>query len=321
MHSSHRFKMITLAFSGLFIGLLATQITGSPRLWIKMALLDFLRMNLSVMQASPLETSDLRAGSLLIAKGVRPAAKGESPEDAELKKQPSPIPPGQLRRPSKAELLDKCGKNAHCKAKLQKAQQRGPNKPLPPAQEESPQDKELKNLPKAHSPRGPHQSSDGNFLMPEDNQPLLSWLNPFQVAPAYAQSGVSTFLTPAGPYTNNSYLTLYGARVYYNGRYRFVSADPFNYLTTENNPFAYLRFSVPTTGTYLINVQASNGKAKIRHLSNGPIIDSWDFTAEPYGTYDYLTAEYLAQGYHSFYFWPDEGSSFYFYSASLESYP
>ena len=158
-------------------------------------------------------------------------------------------------------------------------------------------------------------------MTPEDSQPLLSWLNPFKVAPAYAQSGVSINVTPAGPYTSNSYLNLYGATVYSNNRYRLVSSDPFNYSTTENNPFAYLHFYVPTTGTYLINVQASNGKAKIRHLSNGPIIDSWDFTAEPYGTYDYLTAEYLAQGYHYFYFWLDEGSHVYIYSGSLESYP
>ena len=80
MHSSHRFKMITLAFSGILIGLLATQIISTPRLWIQTAPLDFLGMNLSVVQASPLETSESGAGPLLIAKGVRPAAKGGSLE-------------------------------------------------------------------------------------------------------------------------------------------------------------------------------------------------------------------------------------------------
>ena len=314
------FKLTGLAIGGLMVGVLTSSLPGTPVRWMQTTLLESLGVTPSVVQARPWEKRERGIASFQVAKSVRPAAKGESPEDAQLKKLPPPVPPGQLRRPTKAQLLDKCAKNPHCKAKLQKATQRGPNKPLPAAREESPEDKELKTLPKPTNPKARGPQPHGDLLMPEDRQTLLSWLNPFQVDSVYAQSAVSIYLTPAGPYTSGSYMSLYGARVYNNNRYYLYYLDSFSTPTSENKPFAYLRFTVPATGTYLVNVQGTNGKAKIRHQSNGPIIDTWDFTAQPYGTYDYLTAEYLEQGYHYFYFWPD-GSGFYVYSASLESYP
>ncbi|MDH5428795.1 MAG: hypothetical protein OEZ05_08045 [Nitrospirota bacterium] len=321
MKSSSLFRLSSLAVGGLMVGFLATSFTGSPVQWMQTALLQSLGANPSTVQASPLEEQKLGTGSFQLAKNIRPAAKGESPEEAQIKQLPPPVPPGQIRRPSKAELLDKCRKNPKCQAKLQDTQQKGPKKPQPAAREESPEDIELKKLPKAVNPKARGRQPSSELMMPEDTQGLLSWFNPFQVAPVYGQSPVSINLTPGGPYISNSYMTLYGSRVYPNSSYYISSYDPWNNSYSENNPFAYLRFSIPATGTYLINVRATQGKAKLRHQYNGPIIDTWDFTAQPYGPYDYLTAEYLEQGYHYFYFWPDEGSAFYIYSASLESYP
>jgi hypothetical protein len=315
------FRMSALAVGGIMVALLAINLNGSPVGWMKTALLESFSVTPAVAQAGSLENRELGTASFQVAKRVRPAAKKESPEEAQLKQLPKPVPPGQLRRPSKAELLDKCTKSPKCKAKLQAAKKRGPNKPRPAAREESPEDKELKKLPKPTNPKARGQQPRSDLMLPAKAQTLLSWLNPFQVDSVYAQSAVSINLTPGGPYTSGSYMTLYAARVYYNNRFYFSSRDSFpNYPNSENKPFAFLRFSVPATGTYLVNVQAGRGKAKMRHQSNGPIIDTWDFTAQPSGTYDYLTAEYLEQGVQYFYFWPD-GSSFYIYSASLESYP
>ena len=315
------FRMSGLAVGGIMVGLLATSLNSSPVGWMKTALLESFSVTPAVAQAGPLENREPGMTSFQVVKHVRPAAKKESPEEAQLKQLPKPVPPGQLRRPSKAELLDKCNKNPRCKAKLQAAKKRGPNKPRPADREESPEDKELKKLPKPINPKVRGRQPRSNLMMPEGTNTLLSWLNPFQVAPVYAQSAVSINLTPGGPYTSGSFMNLYGARVYHSARYRLVASDTFFTTYTENKPFAYFRFSVPATGTYLVNVQASKGKAKMRHQYGGPIIDTWDFSAQPSGTYDYLTAEYLEQGGHTFYFWPDVSSHFYIYSGSLESYP
>jgi hypothetical protein len=315
------FRMSGLAVGGIMVGLLAISLNGSPVGWLKTALLETFSVTPAVAQAGPLENRELGVASFQVAKGVRPAAKKVSPEEAQLKQLPKPVPPGQLRRPSKAELLDKCTKNPKCKAKLQAAKKRGPNKPRPAGREESPEDKELKKLPKPINPKARGRQPRSDLMMPEGTNALLSWLNPFQVDSVYAQSAVSINLTPGGPYTSGSYMNLYGSRVFTSNRFYLYHGDSSTNSATENKPYAYLRFSVPATGTYLVNVQAGRGKAKMRHQYSGPIIDTWDFTAQPYGTYDYLTAEYLEQGYQYFYFWPDGGSSFYIYSASLVSYP
>lgn len=320
MKSQNVFKISGMAIGGIMVGFLATSLNGNPVGWIPTVLLESLEVNPSVVQAGPLEKKELGTTSFQVAKGVRPAAKNESQEEAQLKQLPPPVPPGQIRRPSKAELLDKCTKNPRCQAKLQAAKKQGPNKPRPAAREESPEDKGLKNLPKPVFPKTPRGQPHSDLMMPDNTPTLLSWLNPFQVDSVFAQSAVSINLTPAGPSTSGAYMFLYGARVFYNSMYYLSSFDSWSYANSENKPYVYLRFSVPATGTYLVNVQASRGKAKMRHQSGGPIIDTWDFSAQPYGIYDYLTAEYLEQGYHYFYFWPD-GVSFYIYSASLVSYP
>jgi hypothetical protein len=287
---------------------------------MKTTLLETFSVTPAVAQAAPLENRQPGLAPFQVTKRVRPAAKKESPEEAQFKQLPKPVPPGQLRRPSKAELLDKCTKNPKCKAKLQAAKKRGPNKPRPAAREESPEDKELKKLPKPTNPKARGQQPRSDLMLPDNPETLLSWLNPFQVDSVYAQSAVSINLTPGGPYRSGSYMALSGVRVYTENRFYVYRRDSFpGYANAENKPHVYLRLQVPATGTYFVSVQAGRGKAKMRHQSGGPIIDTWDFTAQPYGTYDYLTAEYLEQCVHSFYFWPDD-SSFYIYSASLESY-
>ena len=318
MKSRNLFKIGGLAIGGIMLGVLATGILGTPVQWMQITLLESLGVTPSMVQAGPLENRERGTASFQVAKEARPAAISESPEEADLKKLPPPMLPGQVQRPSKADLLDKCLKTPHCQAKAKQVQQEGLTKPRPAAREESPEEKALKQLPQSMPPKARHQQPRSDLLMPENTPEFLSWLNPFQVAPAYGQLTISSYyLTPGSSYTSSAYMVLYGARVYPDNRYLLTSYDSISNSNSENKPYAFLRFSVPATGTYLINVQASRGKAKLRHQYNGPIIGTWDFTAQPYATYDYVTKDNLAQGTHYFYFWP-EASSIYVYSASLE---
>ena len=266
--------------------------------------------------------SDVRLTSRL-----RPASKKESPQDLELKKLRKAVSPGKLRRPSKKALSDLCHKRSDCRKKLQTINsQKGQRKPRPAAKGETPQDQELKQLPKALKPTHlPRRQPRSELIMPSETPSVLSWLNPLLPPTAYAvprQLPVSTVLTPGGPRIGKQGkqgLSLYGAQIHPNDQFVLHGNDPgYPNSNAENKAHAYFKFWVPYTGVYLINVRASDGKAKLRHQNGGPIINTWDFLGP--GTHNYLTAEYLEHGYHHFYFWPDN-SVFNFYSASLESYP
>jgi len=317
------FRMSGMVVGGLMVGFLATSLNGSPVAWMKTTLLESLGVSPSMVQAGPLENREPGIASLQVAQGVRPAAKKERPEEAQLKKMPPPVLPGQMRRPSKAGLLDKCMKNPRCRAKFQAAKKRGPNKPRPAAREESPEDKELKKLLKPVNPKARRLRPRSDLMLPEDTHTLLSWLNPFQVDPVYAQSAVfSIHLTPGGPWVGQSYMVLYGATAHPNNEFSLIASGPQNTRNSQNKSYAYYKLIVPTTGTYLLNVQAGRGKAVLRHQPDGPIIARWDFMAPPYRpVHDYITAEYLAQGSHGFYFGPIGRTDIQIWSVSLESYP
>ncbi len=300
----------------------ADESWGPPVNWLMAAEGPNVSVKTPLQPKDNLKATTLRNSGIYLAGRVRPATKKESPEDLQLKKLPKAVPPGQLRRPSKKELTDLCNKRPNCRKKLQAIKTRkGQRKPRPAAKGDTLEDRELKKLPKALRPKHlPRRQPRTELLMPSETSSVLSWLNPLLPEAAYAQSPVSIVLTPGGPYIGSN-LQLLGVRVYYNDRFYLSSTDRgYNSANAENKSHAYIKFYVPSTGDYLINISAGRGKAKLRHQSGGPIIDTWDFRNVPYGTYNYLTAEYLAQGNHYFYFWPDD-SGFYIYSVSLESYP
>jgi len=297
---------------------------GPPVNWLMAAEDPNVSVKTPLQPKDNLKATTLRNSGIYLAGRVRPSTKKENPEDLQMKKLPKAVPPGQLRRHSKKELTDLCNKRPNCRKKLQAIKTRkGQRKPRAAAKGDTLEDRELQKLPKALKPKHlPRRQPRTELLMPSETSSVLSWLNPLLPEAAYAQSPVSIVLTPGDPVTSNSYLTLYGARVYSNDRFYLYSGDPgYNSTNAENKSHAFFRFYVPSTGDYLINISASKGKAKLRHQSGGPIIDTWDFMGLPWGPpYNYLTAEYLAQGYHYFYFWPDN-SGIYIYSVSLESYP
>jgi hypothetical protein len=289
-------------------------------------LLEFLESPASTLAyaAPSQETAFTEDSPLHLAKFLgRPAAKpGDSPEEKAMATLPKPVPPGQLRKASKAELLEQCNQIPKCSAKLQNAKQgRRPSNVLPAGKPgESPEEKELSTLPKPIPPASRRQPRS-NLSLPEEESSLLSWLNPFAVSEARAQTAFSLYLTPQNRYSSTPFglMTIYGSgytgswRLYGNG---FISV---NRADVERKPYVYFATNVPEEGWYLINFEAGRGKAKVRHQYNGPIIETWDFTNQSCSTCSYLTAEYLTAGWHSFYFWPD-ASDIYFYSASVDSY-
>ncbi len=257
------------------------------------------------------------------AKPLRPAATTPSPEDAQLKQLPPPASPQQLAKPSKAELMSRCQQRPTCRAKLEVAQKgQKPATARPAATSPSPEDLELKKLPAPATPETPRRfQRSGLGLWPLDG--LLAWLNPFRPKVAEAQAAVSVHLTPQNPYvaSPSSSLALYG--VVYNGSYFFPLYMNTYRAPSENRPFAQTAFSAPVSGWYIINLRASSAAAKLRHYPSNLIIETWGPAAVPCsagGVCDHLTIEYLQQGYHTLYFY-SLTHQYYFYSASIESYP
>ena len=249
---------------------------------------------------------------------MRPAAQAESPEE---KKQKEHKPPKEkAQRQTRDKKLNSCRKNPGCRAKLDAAMKKTPGrKPLPAATEDSPEEAEhKKHAPPEHAGPKPQKRS---MLSPtwDEVGSFLSKLSPIQ--PAMAQGNYSVFVTPTNRFSSSPYGTLYGYFVFaYNNR-DYLNAGynvPMQYC--ENKSCEYLTVKVPTTGDYIINFSAYNyqgGVGRMRHQWNGPVIEDWNFAGADCNTCNYATVEYLAAGYHTFFFWAPSGY-LYVYSASVE---
>lgn len=251
---------------------------------------------------------------------LRRAAKTQSPEDAQLKQLPAPAQ--KIGRPSKAELLNRCQQVPKCRAKLAGANKGGkPTKALPAARSASPEDEALKKLPQPAKPTTPRRFQKG-VQAPWPLDKLMAWVNPFQPSVAEAQTAVSVFLTPQNRWISSPYsvLSLYG--VNYWGSYHLSGSYSTTSAAAENKPYVYFRFNAPATGWYIFNFRASNATLNLRHNYSGPIVETWNAGNVPCtgNQCDYVTAEYLEQGSHYFYFY-SKIHNYYFYSVSLESYP
>ena len=316
---------ITTAILGLLgVAFLASGLTFSPVRWMQEVLLVSLgSRSADIAHAAQPQGAALTPDSpMQLAKALgRPAAKkGESREEKEIGKIGKPVPPGQIRKRSKAELIDQCNKQAKCKAKLRAAQnskgKRPKNVRAAGRKGESPEEQGLSKIPKPVKPSPRQQKSE--LILPEESSPLLSWLNPFAVSPAHAQSAYSFHLALPNQYSSTPYarLVTYGMS-YWGSWYLYPTYVSTQATLSENKPYIYLSTTVPSDGWYLINFQAGRGKAKLRHRG-GPIIETWDFSSQTCSRCDYLTAEYLTAGYHYFYFWAE--TNMYVYSASGNSY-
>lgn len=262
------------------------------------------------------------------AKSKRPAAAGPSPEEAAIKQLPPPAKPEEIGVPSAAEMEQHCMKNAKCAAKLQQAKQgKRPAKTLPAATEPSPEEKFQKSL---STPAQGIPPARPRSHVPSPVDRFFSWLNPFHAEDAWAQTGYNVTLTPewhtqllkSYPFVS---LGLYGG--YASGDLSFYVLP--NYYATTNSstdkkPFMLLKATLPAEGYYLIDVSAYASFAKLRHLSNGPILDTWDYRTgcSTMVTCHYVSVEYYAAGKQYWYFWVDPTHwGTYIYSVTIKSYP
>lgn len=258
------------------------------------------------------------------AKPLRPAATGPSPEEAQLKQLPAPAQ--QVGRPAKADLVSRCQQRPACRAKLEMAQKGQKSAtPRPAASSPSPEEQEFRKLPPPAQPVTPRRfQQSGPGPWPWDR--LLAWLNPFRPPVAEAQAGFSVYLTPRDHLVvSYGYLSIWGSVMHgttYLGTYILYP----NYTTparsVENKPFVETSFQVPATSWYIIDVRASNASTKLYHYPSQSVIETWPAGSVPCAGFvcDYVTAEYLQQGSHYFYFYSPT-NSYSFHSVSIESYP
>jgi hypothetical protein len=158
----------------------------------------------------------------------------------------------------------------------------------------------------------------------------LSWLNPFRIQEAFAQTIYSFVPTKFNLVLNSSN--------------RFYSASPYGYgwanffglikgLNFWDYPCLYnfgtmkgyvsLQIKIPANGWYIINVYASGKDRASLYTGEALKLTTWDFASSTNSYNDYATLQYLAQGYHSFVFKPDYYTSVIFpvVSISITSYP
>lgn len=328
MNRRKPFRIGIVLGSVLLAGMLVGSVDQTPVSWMRTVLLGTLGAQIPEVSTNQFQKEVIGEQPLQIAARRLPGAKDKSPQEVELEKLPKPLPPGQVKRHSKAELLDACLNQPKCRAKHEKAvagKGQRPKNALPGLREESPQDKELQLLPQPQNPQSSPRGPKSDLFMPETSSGLLSWLNPFGASIAHAATPVNIHLTPGGGYVGGNYVAMYGAYLNPNGsNYLYSSWSNSQFASYSNNlPFAYVRFYVASGGYYDLSFKATNGKMKLRHQYNGPIIEEWDFSTPPTGWPGlYATKEWLDPGYHYFYFFQAPGSNYVRFDAvDITSWP
>ena len=329
MSTSITFRLGAVAAGALLTAMFATGLPAPSTGWAETTVSEVVGLAPNQAQVAQSEGHKTATDSLQLARAKRPAAKQESPEDLQQKKLPKADPPGKQQKRSKADLINGCNKQPKCRAKMQAAKSgKAPKNRRPAAREESPEEKAIKQLPKPAQEAPGQQRSQSDFLRPTQGTSLLGWLNPFGASEAFAQSTVSVHLDPQNSRSGSGtpYSRMYGYGVnmisptqfQLNGYYSFSIGSS---TYTENQPYVLLLFKAPAEGHYIIDFEGSRSKTKLRHNWFGPIIETWDLTAQSSYRSNYVTMEYLEQGFHYFYFWPDGNSVLYVYSVDITSYP
>ena len=258
-------------------------------------------------------------------KAPRPAAAGSSPEETLLKQLPPSAKPEALRPTTQAELENACKQNPRCRAKLEQAKQgKRPAQPLPAAIEPSPEEKLQKSLPppaQGLPPVGPRSHIPGPV------EQIFSWINPLTPDQAWAQTALNLTFTPANRFNQSPYgwVGLYGGSIRSNNiDYTLNNSSSTSQNYVENKPFVYLSVNLPVAGYYAIDVVASKSFVKLRHQSNGPILETWDYRGGCGSALvcHYVTVDYYEAGAQYWYFWADAAvPNTYFYSVTIKSYP
>jgi hypothetical protein len=145
----------------------------------------------------------------------------------------------------------------------------------------------------------------------------LSWLNPFSVSEAHA--AVDLNLTNSNKFYSSSpyaYVIFKQVTRYYSYYYWYTV---FMTQVGTYKPYAYLHFTAPSTGWYIINFRAWGTKAHINHYGSGTqgTVANWNFSSSKWN--DFVTMQHLGAGGHYFYWYPDQ-YSVYVHSVQITSY-
>ncbi|MEJ2230739.1 MAG: hypothetical protein P8X46_06120, partial [Nitrospirales bacterium] len=156
-----------------------------------------------------------------------------------------------------------------------------------------------------------------SLLDEEQDETLLSWLNPFSVSAAFAQGAFSVSLSPGQPMAGPNYLSFSSVEVRNNASIGFHSAA--NPASSANSK-GYIWVQIPSTGWYIINIEAeSNYKnaAELKHFNPGsswwtneakPPVQTWYFPQSQLPVVrSYPALVHLQGGNHEFLFRLKEG--------------
>lgn len=220
-----------------------------------------------------------------------------------------PKKPGKRPQLTKQEKLELCARNPQCRANLEAANQGKHPQPIPPVVPGSPEDKahRLPVPPKAQPPKGPRSE-----LQPQSSLSLLSWLNPFSVSEAEAQTPPPGFpLRAEAPFyivPGKLEVRNYGGMTRGGDYYLYTSwPGPANITGNNGRNYIPFYFNAPAQGYYIIDVTGTPARAHVNIPWNVPKpYDYQDFSNLPAGTEThYAHLPYLAAGGHWFYFWID----------------
>jgi hypothetical protein len=156
-----------------------------------------------------------------------------------------------------------------------------------------------------------------SFLDEKQDESVLSWLNPFSVPSAFAQGAFSVSLSPRQPMAGPNYLSFSSVEVRNDASIGFHSApNP----ASSSNSKGYIWVQIPTTGWYIINIEAEStykNAAELKHLDTyaswwtneaKPPVQTWYFPQSQQPVVrSYPALVYLQGGSHEFQFRLKEG--------------
>ena len=121
MSTSITFRLGAVAAGAFLTAMFATGLPAPSTGWAEPTVSEVVGLAPDQAQVAQSQGHKTATDSLQLARAKRPAAKKESPEELQQKKMPKAAPPGELKRASKADIINECNKQPKCRAKMQAA--------------------------------------------------------------------------------------------------------------------------------------------------------------------------------------------------------
>jgi len=256
-----------------------------------------------VVLAGELQTHD----ASLSAAGLEIAMSPQEKAQHEIRVPPKN--PSNKKRLTKKEKLDLCARNPQCRASLDAANQGKHPQPIPAVTPGSPEDNVHKiPLPPKKAKNAQGQRGELELELGSSSS-LLSWLNPFSISVAEAQTPPPGFpIRAEAPYyvvPGKLEVRNYGGLTRGGDYYLYTTWPGPSSAVAGNNGKNYMPFlfTAPVQGWYIVDVEGTPARAAVNIPYNvqGSL---QDFSTQPAGSEQhYVSTHYLAAGGHWFYFW------------------